>query len=198
METNPPEIVVGLTRLAAWIAEVFKIPCSKQLIKHWQHELPPFPAAISADYRYRWSEVAEWVEKHKVKPLANNREHAELVVKLESARAQGQLERIEYERWQRDVKQGKFLDKGEVGRACQGIGKTINGVINNRLELRLRVAALERFKAKAETLKAEMLKGDEAVTVFAVELLCEIGRETSAALKSELRTALSQLAEGPA
>ncbi|MEN6533351.1 MAG: hypothetical protein ABFD89_06790 [Bryobacteraceae bacterium] len=191
---TPPEIVVGLTRLATWISEVYKIPCSKQSIKNWQKETPPFPAAVSADYRYRWSEVSAWIERYKVKPLAGNSNYADLLVKLEPERIRGELEEIEHDRMMRAVESGQYLKKGDVARACQGIGKTINGVINNRLELRLRVAALERFKLKAETLKAEMLKGDEAVTGFAVELFCELGRETSAALKSELRTALNQLA----
>jgi hypothetical protein len=188
----PPEIVQGLTRLATWIQNIYGIPCSKQSIKNWQTEVPPFPASTSADYRYRWAEVAAWVEKYKVKPMSGNHRYADLLVKLEPERIQNELEEIEHERMLRAVEAGQYLKKGDVGRACAGIGKIIDGMLNNRLEVRLRVAALERFKLQAEALKAELLKGDEAVATFAVEILCALGRETSAAIKAELRTALNQ------
>ena len=193
MPATPPEIVQGLTRLATWIQSVYQIPCSKQTIKNWQTEVPPFPASESADYRYRWATVSAWVERYKVKPMAGSHNMAELLVKLEPERIQGELEEIAHDRMLRAVDAGQYLKKGDVARACQGLGKTVNGIINNRLELRMRVAALERFKEKAETLKAEMLKGEEAVGGFAVEIFCALGRETAAALKAELRTALNQL-----
>ena len=194
---GPPEIVQGLTRLATWIQDVYQVPCSKQTIKNWQKETPPFPGAEQADYRYRWSVVAAWVERYKVKPMAGSHNMAELLVKLEPERIQGELEEIAHDRMLRAVDAGQYLKKGDVARACQGLGKTVNGIINNRLELRLRVAALERFKEKAETLKAEMLKGEEAVGGFAVEIFCALGSETAAALKAELRTALNQLGAEP-
>ena len=88
--------------------------------------------------------------------------------------------------------EGKFLPLAEVAQACAAIGKTINGVINNRLEVRLRVTVLERLKAVefSPPLTAEQITG-------AVAVMCAIGQETSVTLKTELRTALHSLA-GPA
>jgi hypothetical protein len=83
--------------------------------------------------------------------------------------------------------EGEFLKKDEVGRACQAIGTVINSIINNRLELRLRVTAMERFNLKAATppLTPEQI-------AFVADVFCELGRETSATLKSELKSGLSQ------
>lgn len=186
---SPPEVVKGLTRLAGWIQTAYKIPCSKQSIKNWQKESPPFPASFGADYRYRWSDVAAWVEAHKVKQFAGNANHAELLAKLEPARIQDELERIEHERKMREVESGLWLKKTDVARACQGIGKIINGTLNSRLEIRLRVAALERFSQRTA---APALTPEQVA--FAVDLFCELGRETSDTLKRELRSALTNIA----
>ena len=197
MPATPPEIVQGLTRLATWIQSVYQIPCSKQTIKNWQTEVPPFPGAESADYRYRWSLVSAWVERYKVKPMAGHQNYADLLIKLEPERIQGELEEIAHDRMLRAVDAGQYLKKGDVARACQGLGKTINGIINNRLELRLRVAAIERFAQKAEIWKAESRNLTEGQVAGVVDVFCELGRETSAALKAELRTALNQLGSEP-
>ena len=183
---TPPEIVQGLTRLATWIQDVFKIPCSKQTIKNWQKELPPFPNAVSADYRYRWAEVAAWVQQHKVRPIAGGN-NADLLAKLEPARAQEELERFEHNRMMRAVEAGKYLKKSDVVRVSQGIGKTINGILNNRLELRLRVAVIDRLNARPAS---PPLTTEQSALV--VEVLCELGRETNTELKTELRTQLYQ------
>jgi hypothetical protein len=185
---TPPEIIEGLTRLATWIQDYFKIPCSKQTIKNWQTETPPFPNAVSADYRYRWSEVKAWVERHKMAPMRGNGRTAELLGELEPARIQNELEEIEHDRMMRAVEAGAYLKKSEVARACQGIGKIINGTINNRLELRARVAAIERLKQRPTTPPLT-----EAQAAAVVDIFCDLGRETSAVLKAELRTALHQL-----
>ncbi len=189
-KSEPPEIIEGLTRLATWIQDYFKIPCSKQTIKNWQTETPPFPNAVSADYRYRWSEVAAWVERYKVKALAGG-QYAELFAKLQPERITAELEEIEHERMMRAVEAGAYLKKADVARACQGIGKTINGVINNRLELRLRVAAIQRFdECGVRSAECGMT---EAQCARVVDIFCALGAETSAVLKAELRTALNQL-----
>jgi hypothetical protein len=185
----PPKTVCGLTRLATWIQSVYKLTCSKQIIKGWQKETPPFPMSAGADYRYRWADVAEWVERYKVKPLANTNS-AELAAKLVPAQLEGQLEVLAHEKVMREVEAGLYLKKADIARACQGIGKTINGVINNRLELRLRVAAIERLNQRPAE---PPLTPEQSAHV--IELFCELGRETSATLKSELRSAMNQLSD---
>ena len=86
------------------------------------------------------------------------------------------------------VIQGKFLPLANVQQACVSIGKTLNAGLNRQLEIRLRVTTAERFKATELT---------AAQTAAAIEVICAIGRETNAVLKTELRTALHSLA-GPA
>jgi hypothetical protein len=102
---------------------------------------------------------------------------AELLVELEPARIQNELEEIEHDRMMRAVEAGAYEKKADVARACQGIGKTINGVINNRLELRMRVAALERLAHKPLT---PPLTPEQLPQV--ADLFCDLGRETSAVL----------------
>lgn len=182
-DDQPPEIIEGLTRLAGWIATVFEISCSKQIIQKWKSHKPPFPDPISADYRYRWSEVAAWVARYKARPA--NSTYSELQAKLEPEKLKNELEEIEHDRMMRAVDAGKYLKRLDVNRWVAGVGKILNAGLDNRLELRLRVVALERFNLLPATppLTAEQL-------AFVVDTFCSLAYEANAAVKEDLRKAL--------
>lgn len=181
---RPPEIVKGLTRLATWIADVYKLACSKQTIKNWQKEVPPFPAAVSADYRYKWAEVAAWVEAHKVAPMKGTR-FAELSAALEPARLENELDRIKFDQKMRDKELGLLVEKEEALRAGDNLAAKMNGIITNWLDLRLRFTFEAKLKERpidpplTDTQRARLL-----------EIFCELGGDVAGLLRNELKDGL--------
>ncbi len=71
--------------------------------------------------------------------------------------------------------EGEYLKRADVFRAVDGIGKILKAELDNHLELRLRVVALERFRQRPATppLTPEQL-------AFVVETFCDLGREANA------------------
>jgi hypothetical protein len=86
------------------------------------------------------------------------------------------------------ITEGKFLNRNDVTRRVVGIGKILNAGLDNRLELRLRVAALERFNQRPAMppLTADQL-------AFVADTFCDLGREANATIKAELKTALHEM-----
>lgn len=84
--------------------------------------------------------------------------------------------------------EGQYLKKSDVERDAVGAGRVLNAGLDNWLELRLRVKALEKFHALPATppLTPEQL-------TFVVETFCDLGRETNLALKADLSAALDKL-----
>jgi hypothetical protein len=84
--------------------------------------------------------------------------------------------------------EGKYLKKSDVERDAVGLGRILNAGLDRWLELRLRVMALEKFNQRPVTppLSTEQISA-------VVEIICDIGRETSLALKADLRANLGKL-----
>lgn len=140
-----PAHIDGLTRLAAVIGGHFKIPCSKQNIKHWQKKNPPFPAPTQAN-RYDRAACFEWVTTYIVSE-ADATTQGDLFRREREAEAHLKIRKDKDAAFDFEVKRGKYIERAIANQSVIGALKSYHGFVRNELELNATATRRDKLTA---------------------------------------------------
>ena len=174
--------------LQAHFGDQLSIVIDQEAVSCWRRGerlsrgVPPPPSKVG-NY-FVGSQWKKWIEAHILPKYGHSVEKQDLAVLAQTPKYQTTIIEREDAQIDLDIKNGSVVKKTEVGRLFAGIASTVNAIMNNRLDLRARVA-----------LKEMADKCNVVIDPVIVDNLCKYLQSLNAEIKSEIKIGVDQLCD---